>query len=854
MFRQSVRAAWRKLAVGLVAASMLVAPIAAPAAALATGIEDIPVTFLPVGDEDYNDQFVVTVGGSSTSSASSDYDYADGSAGFFRYIGADAAAAVLEKAPFGSAAGKYYQEAVDNIESTRSPFNLDAMMTSLEIVEDCNALRQRESDCDDLLIDPYLMALSQLCTAWASHVYSDSAVDSDSHAASDDLGISGENLAWNSVDVDYAFNQWYDQEKSLYYSSMCDGIRNRIAQLMAKKTDTVVYGQSVQTYGDFNNSVYVASAEYPDQFGRVGHYLNVINPRYSFTGAGFAAPNAGSLGTSTYEQSFEFHSSGSKTYTVSEFKRLLSEYLDMVGKGSSSQLKPQTITCQSTFNKRVGDPGFWLEPKTTGPATFRFSSSNDAVASVNPNGYVTVNGAGTATITITAVETDEYASATKDVKVVVSDAVMKRYVNLPTNVQHGTVSISQNPVPVGETVTVTLTPEDGYKVGSFSAVDAYDRFVSYSESGNTRTFTRPDADVTLSVEFIDISTQRRGVGFYRGTPEHGTVVVVGGEFHTVGSQVFIVAMPDEGYKLETISVMDCLTSEYPALSGSGDTWSFTLPDADVAIFATFVPDEGEEHGISASVTGGKGTVATSDASARAGDVITVSFTPDEGYEVSSIRVTDASGNAVATVGSGNSRSFIMPDSDVTVTVLFAQMEQTGGIFSDVHDGDWYYDAVKWVSSEGIMNGQGDGTNFAPTKTLQRSEMAQLLWNMYGNPASSAADAGRFTDCDVNAWYAEAVAWAYSTGAITGYDEHTFGPLDTVTREQFATIIWRLEGEPTVSSGLSEYPDAAKVSSFATEAMKWAVSEGIITGDGGMLKPSGSLTRAEAAQMIMRWQR
>ena len=575
---------------------MLVAPIAAPAAALATGIEDIPVTFLPVGDEDYNDQFVVTVGGSSTSSASSDYDYADGSAGFFRYIGADAAAAVLEKAPFGSAAGKYYQEAVDNIESTRSPFNLDAMMTSLEIVEDCNALRQRESDCDDLLIDPYLMALSQLCTAWASHVYSDSAVDSDSHAASDDLGISGENLAWNSVDVDYAFNQWYDQEKSLYYSSMCDGIRNRIAQLMAKKTDTVVYGQSVQTYGDFNNSVYVASAEYPDQFGRVGHYLNVINPRYSFTGAGFAAPNAGSLGHQHVRAVLRVPLQRVEDLHGVRVQAPAQRVPRHGWQGVLKPLKPQTITCQSTFNKRVGDPGFWLEPKTTGPATFRFSSSNDAVASVNPNGYVTVNGAGTATITITAVETDEYASATKDVKVVVSDAVMKRYVNLPTNVQHGTVSISQNPVPVGETVTVTLTPEDGYKVGSFSAVDAYDRFVSYSESGNTRTFTMPDADVTLSVEFIDISTQRRGRGFLPRPPEHGTVVVVGGEFHTVGSQVFIVAMPDEGYKLETISVMDCLTSEYPALSGSGDTWSFTLPDADVAIFATFVPDEGEEHG------------------------------------------------------------------------------------------------------------------------------------------------------------------------------------------------------------------------------------------------------------------
>ena len=173
-------------------------------------------------------------------------------------------------------------------------------------------------------------------------------------------------------------------------------------------------------------------------------------------------------------------------------------------------------------------------------------------------------------------------------------------------------------------------------------------------------------------------------------------------------------------------------------------------------------------------------------------------------------------------------------------------------FPDVVEGDWYHDSVMWVAEKGIMTGQGDGT-FAPTKSLQRCEMAQLLWNMYGRPSADKNLVTRFPDCSVDEWYAEAVAWAYQKGAIGGYDDGRLGTSDSVTREQFATILWRLEGKPAGTSDLTAFPDASNVSEFSHDALEWAVGEGIITGDKGNLSPAKALSRAEAATMIMRWQ-
>ena len=152
---------------------------------------------------------------------------------------------------------------------------------------------------------------------------------------------------------------------------------------------------------------------------------------------------------------------------------------------------------------------------------------------------------------------------------------------------------------------------------------------------------------------------------------------------------------------------------------------------------------------------------------------------------------------------------------------------------------------------GVMTGQGDGT-FAPDKTLQRCEMAKLLWNMAGNPEADRGAMAGFPDYADDQWYSTAMAWAFSEGVITGYENGRLGVSDPVTREQFVTMAWRLEGRPAGTGDLSAFPDESLVNEFSREALEWAVGEGIITGDRGNLSPTKGLSRAEAATMLMRW--
>ena len=171
-----------------------------------------------------------------------------------------------------------------------------------------------------------------------------------------------------------------------------------------------------------------------------------------------------------------------------------------------------------------------------------------------------------------------------------------------------------------------------------------------------------------------------------------------------------------------------------------------------------------------------------------------------------------------------------------------------GPFDDVSSSAWYYDAVMWAYEQGYMTGYGNG-NFGPGDSLSRAQMVQILWNYTGSPATAVSDLPE--DCDSEAFYAEALSWALGEGCVTGYEDGTFGPADDITREQVVFILWRYFGSPVVSEDLSAYPDADSLSSWAREAMAWAVSEGIITGSGGKLDPQGSCSRAELATILQR---
>lgn len=156
-------------------------------------------------------------------------------------------------------------------------------------------------------------------------------------------------------------------------------------------------------------------------------------------------------------------------------------------------------------------------------------------------------------------------------------------------------------------------------------------------------------------------------------------------------------------------------------------------------------------------------------------------------------------------------------------------------FHDVSVGAWYYDAVKYVWENGLMNGVS-ATEFSPNTTLNRA----MVWTILARLDGVDTDGGA-------TWYAKAQAWAMAEGVSDGTD-----PMGAVTREQLATMLWRFSGSEAVTGSLTGFTDYASISDWAGQAMLWATVEGIIEGDAGALNPTATATRAQAAAMFMRF--
>ncbi len=157
---------------------------------------------------------------------------------------------------------------------------------------------------------------------------------------------------------------------------------------------------------------------------------------------------------------------------------------------------------------------------------------------------------------------------------------------------------------------------------------------------------------------------------------------------------------------------------------------------------------------------------------------------------------------------------------------------------------------------GLMSGYDDGSNtFGPDDTLTRAQLAQMMYNEAGKPEIDASLVKRFSDCGSDAWYAKAVAWAAREGLMTGYDDGSgrFGPNDELTREQLAVVFWRIAGEPDERGDLAQFPDGSDTSSWALDAVGWAVATELLRGydNTGELGPGDDLTRAQAAAVFMR---
>ncbi len=175
-------------------------------------------------------------------------------------------------------------------------------------------------------------------------------------------------------------------------------------------------------------------------------------------------------------------------------------------------------------------------------------------------------------------------------------------------------------------------------------------------------------------------------------------------------------------------------------------------------------------------------------------------------------------------------------------------------YVDVVSGSWYEEAVNYVTEKGLFNGTS-ATTFGPNDSTSRAMLATVIHRLAGTPAAPAVT---FKDVAAGKWYTDGIAWSAANGVVNGYSAEQFGPMDNITREQLATMLYRYAvkcgydvsvGEDT---NILSYTDAADVSEFAVAAMQWAVGSGVVQGSGSALSPKAPASRAEVAMMLMRF--
>ena len=282
----------------------------------------------------------------------------------------------------------------------------------------------------------------------------------------------------------------------------------------------------------------------------------------------------------------------------------------------------------------------------------------------------------------------------------------------------------------------------------------------------------------------------------------------------------------------------------------------------VIIFtANEIPYTGKySYEISTSV-GDHGTISV-DRYATEGERVIITVSPDDAYKLDDLSVTVHGKEVTLTANGDGTFSFTMPSGDVRITATFAEdpdwtpdepeepSTDVSEIFIDVAPNAWYKDAVQYAYDNGLMTGVS-ATEFAPEATTTRAMIVSILARLEGVTSAETAGFGDVND----EWYATAVNWAANVGVVNGYEDNTFRPNQPITREQLAAILMNYasyKGEDvSARADLSNYTD--QPSAWATETMQWAVAEGLISGvTADQLQPQGNATRAQVAAILERF--
>ena len=246
-----------------------------------------------------------------------------------------------------------------------------------------------------------------------------------------------------------------------------------------------------------------------------------------------------------------------------------------------------------------------------------------------------------------------------------------------------------------------------------------------------------------------------------------------------------------------------------------------------------------------------GTVTVSTKNATSGSTVTITVKPDSGYMLETITATDKDGRELNLTNKGGGKyAFTMPTSKVEVRVTFMEDNSLLNFFYDVPNNAYYFDAVKWAVENGITGGVG-GYLFAPNGDCTRAQIVTFLWRAAGSPVVNYAM--NMSDVPEGSYYAEAVRWALSEGITTGTTENTFSPDSECTRAQAVAFLFRYAASEavTLQELVSGFSDADSVPGYALPAMNWALAEEIVQGDGSKLMPNDSCTRAQIVTLLYR---
>ena len=513
------------------------------------------------------------------------------------------------------------------------------------------------------------------------------------------------------------------------------------------------------------------------------------------------------------------------------------------------------ITGQPAGTIYVDNRGFDLNTTGgNGSGGVTWSSSNDSIATVDSNGNVKIIGVGYVTITATKAGDNTYNSASAgcsftvhgkpitevtilNLEAPVQGASPVQYVAVPEGAHYegltsagvggpSTLQVIWSEQDSGEIVTTAFEQNKTYTVQMRLKCDKYYSFAD---------------EVTVNLSNMQENAYS-SISAVKDTQYTDNLIITVTFNPTSHVHNWDTANWDSN---ETHHWHNCLDADCPLKNPEGMDGYAEHVDADhdnlcdVCGYDMYVPPVNIPDTYDIDLIVGEGGEAKTNLSnASAGTTITVTATPDNGYELAYITVD---GERIS------GTSFTMPEHDVTVRVYFTN----GGFpFTDVAPGAWYYDAVSYVYANGLMDGTS-ATTFEPNGTMTRAMLVTILWRMEGEPVVNYLMP--FTDVDGGAWYAEAVRWASSEGIVEGVSDTSFAPNAEITREQLAAILWRYAGEPATAANLAGYADGASVSAYAVDAMRWCVEHGIITGTtAATLEPQGTATRAQAAAMLMRF--